>query len=1112
MNIIVEQTKQKIARIKDTATERSYYPILCDFFQDFAKSDAIELRDAHATPEETTTQYEKKIGFPDITIRNKNDLIGWIEVKTPEENLGADKFHDQFTKYRESLENIIFTNLREWQLWQWEDGESKQVGKTIVFDLTTPNGASEEDFEQLLVRFFEGRAYQTRTPKQLALALAKKTRLLSKQVEEALEAADEKSDLWKLKETFEKTLIQDISSHQFANMVAETMAYSLFLSALEHDRRGNGTELTLTNAIDYLPTNVPVLADLYGLIKKVASSIPNIYESAQLLVDQLNASEIERIRQKLVEHKPGEDPVIQFYEPFLAEYDPKEREARGVYYTPKPVVDYIVRSVDWILRNKFSKEKGLADESVNLLDPATGTGTFLMSAIQEIYWNTRKANEALGDEMVSREFNKIVLNHILKHFYGFELLIAPYAVAHLKLTLEIERLGFDFKLTKGDGDTENDRFKVYLANTLDDPNKPPQKLFGFDSIPAESEKAQMVKRDAPILVVLGNPPYSGISQNAVEVITLESLKNGKTRKKKTRTWIGDLIEDYKYTEGNRVTGEYFKEKKHWLGDDYVKFIRFGQWKIEQNGEGVLAFVTNHSYLDNPTFRGMRWQLMNTFDEIYVLNLHGNSKTEKTAPDGSKDENVFSIQQGVAITLLYKSPNKHNGHCKIHYSDLWGLKTDKYNFLLEHSPDSIKWTEIIPATPHYFFVPKSEIGINELSENTKITQIFPVNVTGVVTARDEFVIDFEKQKLIERIQEFCDFTNSDDYIREKYFGGKRSAKYLSGDTRGWKLSEARRNIKNEKHIGNVKRILYRPFDVRSIYYHPKMVDWGRETIVQHFFAGPNLGLCFMRQVSLGEAYSHFLVTKDMIDNRTFKSVRGIIQLPPLYLYEKETEQASLGGFGSKKRRPNIAPDFIAEFSRAVNLRFVEDGRGDLEKTFGPEDIFYYAYAIFHSPTYRSRYAEQLKIDFPRLPITSDKELFKRLVMLGNELVNLHLLGENPFDSSKTTLDDSNKWNIKIGGTAPANLDEWKVTDVRYDAKEKRVYVNAGQYFEGLEKEVWEFMIGGYQVCEKWLKDRKKAERVLSTDDLKHYMKIVVALRETIRIMSEIDKAIPAWPMK
>ena len=266
MNILIEQTKQKIARIRDKATERSYYPILCSFFEDFAKSDAVKLRDTHATPEETTTQYEKKIGFPDITIRNKNDLIGWIEVKIPEENLNADKFHDQFFKYRDALENIIFTNLHEWQLWQWDNGEPKKT-KEIVFDLTTLDGTDSEQFEQFLVKFFEGHAYQTRTPKQLALALAKKTRLLSKQVEEAIETTDEKSDLWKLKDTFEKTLIQDISSHQFANMVAETMAYSLFLSALEHEHQGNDKELTLTNAIDYLPTNVPILADLYGLIK-----------------------------------------------------------------------------------------------------------------------------------------------------------------------------------------------------------------------------------------------------------------------------------------------------------------------------------------------------------------------------------------------------------------------------------------------------------------------------------------------------------------------------------------------------------------------------------------------------------------------------------------------------------------------------------------------------------------------------------------------------------------------------------------------------------------------------------------------------------------------------
>lgn len=1106
MNIPIEQLKQRVAKMKDKATERSFYPILCSFLEEYGKN-TLKLRDLRATPEETSTQYEHVVGFPDITIRNGNDLIGWVEVKLPRDDITSDKFKEQFSKYKESLENIIFTNLKEWQLWQWEEGEAKKT-RDATFDITEINTGDPKAFEELLIKFFEGRAYQTRTPKQLALALAKKTRLLSKQVEEALGNNDSNSNLQKLKETFEKTLIQDITNHQFSNMVAETMAYSLFLAALEHSQRGNGAELTVTNAIDYLPTNVPILADLYDLVKKVANTIPTISEATQLLVDQLNASEIERIHQKLIEHKPGEDPVIQFYEPFLKEYDPKEREARGVYYTPKPVVDYIVKSIDWLLHNKFNKAKGLADESVYLLDPATGTGTFLMSAIQEIYENIKKENASLGDEMVTREFNRVVLSHILKHFYGFELLIAPYAIAHLKLTLEVERLGFDFANTKNDNDKDNDRFKVYLANTLDDPNKPPQKLFGFDSIPQESEKAREVKKNAPILAIFGNPPYSGISQNPVEIIVIENTKNGKTKKKKIKTWIGDLIEDYKFTEGDRNSGKYFKEKKHWLGDDYVKFIRFGQWKIDQNGEGVLALITNHSYLDNPTFRGMRWQLMNSFDEIYVLNLHGNSKTEKATPEGKQDENVFSIQQGVAISIFIKKSGVNSDESRVFYTDLWGLRQEKFDFLLDKGFSATKWKEIKPTSSHYFFVPKSGEGSDEFSEYIKITDIFPVNVTGIVTARDEFVIDYDKKNLLSRIEDFCNSANSDDYVRGKYFGSKKSGKYLPGDTRGWKLSDARKKIVKENHVENIKDILYRPFDIRSIYYHPKMVDWGREAIIHHFLAGPNLGLCFMRQVSLDEGYSHFLVTTHMIDNRTFKSVRGIIQLPPLYLYPDASHPNLLN---QENRKPNLSLDFIKKCSEKLNLKFVSEGKGDLEKTFGPESVFYYAYAIFHSPTYRSRYAEQLKIDFPRLPLTDNKKFFAQLVILGNKLVNLHLLGENPFDKSSTIFDTFEKWHTTAVTEKKQEID-WKVDEVRYDEKTSRVYINKGQYFTGIEKVVWQFMIGGYQVCEKWLKDRKKAELALSTDDIKHYMKIIVTLRETIRIMSEIDEAIPSWPIK
>ncbi len=484
------------------------------------------------------------------------------------------------------------------------------------------------------------------------------------------------SDLGKLKETFEKTLIQDIGPHQFANMVSETLAYSLFLAALEHARRGTDEELTLTNAIDYLPTNVPILADLYSLIKKIATTIPSITDAARLLVDQLNASDIERIRQKLVEHKPGEDPVIQFYEPFLKEYDPKEREARGVYYTPKPVVDYIVKSVDILLRDKFGKTKGLADESVHLLDPATGTGTFLMSAIQQIYSDTKRQNEAQGEVMVQKAFNDIVLNHILKHFYGFELLIAPYAVAHLKLTLEVERLGFDFALTRDDGDKDNDRFKIYLANTLDDPNKPPEKLFvGYDAIPQESESARKVKSGVPILAIIGNPPYSNFGR----------MNRG--------DWILDLLKDYK---------QGLKEKKINLDDDFIKFIRFAQWKLEQTGQGIFAMITSNTFIDGITHRQMRRSLMDAFNEIYIYDLHGNSRKGEVAPDGSKDENVFAIQQGVSINIFVKHPDKRQDTV-VKYAELWGPRAEKFATLLDESFADTKWQTLSPQSPNWFFV-------------------------------------------------------------------------------------------------------------------------------------------------------------------------------------------------------------------------------------------------------------------------------------------------------------------------------------------------------------------------------------------------------------------------
>ncbi len=1093
-----EKLAAELKRLETGYREESYYRSLCNFLESYATDrEYLHMINVVATNNPSSESIGEGIGFPDIEVRQNRRLIGYIEVKSPNQNLDSPAFSAQFNKYKESLENIIFTNFKKWVLYTWDKDGKPQKTEEAEWDYQVDRGA--EKLKRLLTVFFEGQSYQARTPHQLAIALARKTKLLSQQVKEAIIKDKPEKKLIDLKNTFEKTLIQNISDHQFANIYAETITYSLFLAMLQHFEKGSSEEFTLRTAVDYLPKSVPIFRDLYQLTGGTVEPITQgIHKATEVIIEQLKFADIERIYKKLVEHKPGEDPVIQFYEPFLSEYDPKEREARGVYYTPKPVVDYMVRGVDHILKTKFDKPKGLGDQSVQVLDPATGTGTFLQSVIQNIYADIEKKNKPLGEQAIHREFNDVVSNHILKHIYGFELLVAPYAVAHLKLTLELERLGFNFSMTSGDQDKDNDRLKIYLANTLDDPSQQPKSLFGFDSITEESNKARLVKKDSPILVIVGNPPYSGISLNPVEKTIYE-----KGKKRTIKTWIGDLIEDYKYTEGNRLTGKYFNERKHWLGDDYVKFIRFAQWKIEKEGRGIIALVTNNGYLDNPTFRAMRYQLIKAFDEIYVFDLHGSSVRGDTTAGGLKDENVFSIRTGVSISIFIK--NKGGGKSLLH-SELYGNRKLKYNFLLETKFSETKWEKISVHGPAYNFVEKK--AEEEFNNLTSVLDLFLLRNTGIQSSRDDLVYDFDKEKLLKKLLYFFDLKNSDDQVRSRFFsGGKRSSKFNRGDTRGWSLSEIRR--KNIKFIDKICLSQYRPFDERFLAYEVLLLDWPRLDIMNHILKGPNLFLIMHRNIQKKE-YNHFFVSDILCDMHNLDSAIGSYVFP-LYLYnDTSAKQESI--FEQAKRRPSVNLETVKKFSEKIDLKFIDNGKGDLQKTFGPESVFYYAYSVFHSPTYRRRYTEQLKVNFPRLPITSNKNVFKKLIQYGNELVNLHLLGGNPFDKSKTIFDDTSKWNTKLGGEKPKDMEDWKVMEVRHDEKTKRVYINSGQYFEGIEKEVWEFMIGGYQVLDKWLKDRKKAGRTLSYDDQVHYMKIIVSLRETIRIMKDIDEAIPNWPIK
>lgn len=1066
----------------------------------FVENIAIELkrRGVLATAEESSTQYEGRVGFPDVTVREGNRLAGWIELKLPNDHLDKAAFQKQFVKYRDALENIVFTNLREWQLWQWNSEGKPEKIITLHFDLLDVITGEEKKLLDFFQKYFEGHAYSANTPKQLALALARKARFLSQQIEEASKDVSEGSELSRLKKFFEDTLIETIAPHQFANMIAETMTYSLFLAALEHEERDTGSVLSLDTAIGYLPKNVPILKGMYNLVKNVSESEKSILHAVEGVLEQLKNSEIGSIRAKLQDPKRGRDPVAEyFYEDFLAAYDPEAKKHGGVYYTPKPVVDFIVAATDSLLRAKFGKNEGLADKSVSILDPATGTGTFLMSAIQTIYAAIERENGALGESIVKGKFSEVVCRHILKHFYGFELMMAPYAMAHLKLSLLIEKYGFSWEEAYKDSDKENDRFQIYLANTLDDPRQPPRiDIPGF-KIAEESNKATTVKNETPVLAIIGNPPYSNF---------------GMMNKQQ---WILDLLESYK---------KGLNETKINLDDDYIKFIRFAQWKIEESGGGIFAMITANSFLDGVTHRQMRASILKDFDEVYIVNLHGNSRKGEICPDGSKDENVFNIQTGVSINIFVRLPERKQ-KCTVKYLDLWGRREAKFEWCNDQSDQSltdtdwfekIAWREIdwqqfntdflstrwsAKLGALNFLLPSAADAGAKMLEYGNFwgaTEIFEHYNSGIQTKCDELSMHFDEFDLLKVVGDF-----------ESLSEQELKTKYQLKDSSGWNVGNAKKDLM--QNIGEVVKVDYRPFDRRATFYTGKTAGFmGRPRIrtMRHMLQ-PNLGLIytrFDRQMSLG----YFGVCKSLLDLHFLDSAGDSMIISPLYLYpETNTEQDEL--FAETSRVPNISQKFIDDLKAKIGLEFKADGRGDLKKDFGPEDVFYYAYAVFHSPAYRARYAEQLKIDFPRLPLTSDIEIFRKLVELGNQLVNLHLLGENPFDASPTIFDDTKQWGVSAGGIAPSGTDDWQVTKVEYDPASKRVSVNAGQYFEGIEKEVWEFMVGGYQVLDKWLKDRKKAGRCLSADDLKHYLKIIVSLRETRVKMEAIDDSVKNWPI-
>ncbi len=1019
---------QSIQNNLQRGSERTHYPTIKNLLDNPAASLAAIIEEKG-----------NKAGVPDFTVRRRDLLVGYVEAKDVGLDLNPIEKTEQLQRYRESLNgNLILTNYLEFR-W-YVDGKARLtavLATRIGDEITLCN--SDKTIE-LIEGFLNYTGAAINSPEDLAKQMARLTKSILLATESALQIETETGELHQLKRGFNEILLPDLNDAAFADMYAQTISYGLFAARVGHAQNPGNQLFDRRTAGTYIPATNPFLRRLFNSIIET-DLLSKINWAIDDLVELLGRVDMTAILENFGSRTRQSDPVVHFYETFLAAYNSALRKSRGVYYTPEPVVSYIVRSVDAILKNRFNLPLGLADNSKNpdtqqprvqILDPATGTGTFLYGVVDRIYQN-------LEDMGISGSWNQYVQENLLNRLFGFELLMAPYAIAHLKLGLQLQNLGYEFR--------NKQRLGVYLTNTLDEALKKSEVLFA-QFVAQEANEASAIKRDVPVMVVLGNPPYSGHSANKSE-------------------WIAGLVKDYYYVDGVPLK----ERNSKWLQDDYVKFIRFGQWRVSQTGFGVLAFVTNHGYLDNPTFRGMRQNLMQTFTDIYVLDLHGNSKKKEVSPDGSPDQNVFDIQQGVSIGIFIKEPGKSTP-ARVHHAELWGSRDAKYEALNFLDVDSTEWKIIHPQSPFYLLIPQNQDLFAEYNDGWKITDIMPVNSVGIVTARDALTIKWSVQEVKETVKDFVSLPVEE--ARNKYDLGK--------DSRDWQVSLAQDDLRrNNLDDSKIVPILYRPFDQRYTYYTGKtrgFLCMPRFEVMRHILQGENLVLATARSIEIGE-WEHLFCTVQLLQHHTV-SLKEVNYLFPLYLYpDTENEQGNL----FTDRTPNLSPNFLSAIRE--KLGYIPT----------PEAIFYYAYAVFHSPTYRQRYAEFLKIDFPRLPLTSDNELFQTLAKKGEELVALHLM-------------KSKKLN-KVITKYPVSGDN-AVTQVTYNESERLVYINKQQYFQGIFPEVWAFKIGGYQVLDKWLKDRKKANRSLSFDEVLHYQRVVVAMKETMQIMAEIDDVIPGFP--
>ncbi|WP_050576280.1 N-6 DNA methylase [Helicobacter pylori] len=740
---------------------------------------------------------------PDFRVSFQGLNIGYIENKRVGTDLSQLLEKDQIRKYLELNPNLMLTDYLNF-MWVGKDENNaplikKEISVASPDELSKPlkpNPQTERDLIELFKSFFNYEAAPITNAKDFATHLSAPTKYLK----DALIQYQQDDQVSSIFKNFKEYLYEELSFEDFSDAFAQTLTYSLFLAKLNHPFE----KINLDNVRSSIPKNFAVIREMADFLKRL-DAIKEIQWLLNEILSLINHVDMDSIIKDLNDDK---DPYLHFYETFLSAYDPKLREKKGVYYTPDSVVKFIINALDSLLKTHFKDaplglKSALDNENIKLLDFATGTGTFLLEAF-------RKALEVRKTSDGGTSTKEDKYQNLLKQFYGFEYLIAPYAIAHLNLSQAFKE---EFKKPL----KENDALKIILTNTLIQPSE----IVAYRGLSPIFEKelsnAQEIKKDEKILIITGNPPYSGASENKglfewevkatygiePEFQTIEIEKNVKLTDKIQTLLSSVQIQKQSGSKDalKNLKQLHFKYKLQkeknpkWLLDDYVKFMRFAQNKIESLGHGLFGFISNNAFLDNPTFRGLRRSLLECYDELYILNLHGNARKKEETPQGAKDENVFNIKQGVSINLFVKKAQTTKQ--KIHYYDVYGQRAEKYAFLAQNDLNSIEWLEIAPGAPFYLLLPLKTPLLDEYEQGFSVQEMFQISSVGIITGRDRIFIANNTENLKEQVLRYC----------------------------------------NEFNEQCIKDIHYRPFDIRKVYYDTKKLERARENTFKHMLPPP-----------------------------------------------------------------------------------------------------------------------------------------------------------------------------------------------------------------------------------------------------------------------------------